>query len=102
MGIDGVNVRNQARGWRRTSGRVREIAVLKGRYLGEWGGIKRGKYDVALGFVVENTESAANGGPVVLERRVGKSEARGKEVLRLAETPRGPGGDTRPFRTVSV
>jgi len=63
---DSRNVRQQAGGRRRAAGRIGQVAVLKGRDLREWRGIQQREDDVAFGLVVENPDSAANGGAAVV------------------------------------
>src|SRR5258706_15285067 len=74
------------------TGRVGYIAILECRGLDKWRVVELRENNVAFGFVIEKTDAAADGCPVVLKGGVGKTAARPKQILPVVEAapPTGP------------
>src|SRR3989440_8412065 len=62
------------------AGRVGYVAILECRGLDKWREVELRENDVALGFVVEETNATADGRAVVAERRIRETEAWSEQV----------------------
>src|SRR5439155_17381077 len=71
-----------------TTGNVRQIATVELHRLQKGHYASLPKDDVALGFVVENTEASANNGLGIAEGREGKTETRREQVFTSIEAAR--------------